>query len=62
MTMRDQQDFDPIYREQLSRLRALVQEGKESLDADGGKELDLDQLLARLRQRGTRCDGRESLP
>jgi hypothetical protein len=33
MTMRDQQDFDPIYREQLSRLRALVQEGKESLDA-----------------------------
>jgi hypothetical protein len=62
MTQLDERSFDSVYLEQLSRLRALVREGEESLDIYGGHELDLDQLLARVRRRGIRCDGRESLP
>ena len=39
------------YQDQLLRLRTMIREGELSLDAGDGRELDIDALLGRVRQR-----------
>jgi hypothetical protein len=39
------------YQQQLEKLRAMIREGEASLDAGEGRELDLNALLQRVRNR-----------
>jgi hypothetical protein len=45
------------YQNQLDRLRAMIREGEASLDAGEGRELDVESLLQRVRNRMVRQDG-----
>lgn len=39
------------YREQLNRLRGMISQAEQSLDAGLGRDLDLESLLSRVRKR-----------
>lgn len=47
------------YREQLDRLRAMIGQAEQSLDAGLGRDLDLESLLVRVRRR-LEAEGRAS--